>query len=75
MKFFSKVASKAKSAAGVLAVVGASSMVAGNAMAGDLATAVTSALDGAEMTLIGVGVLALTGIVVLIKKAQRAAGG
>lgn len=55
--------------------VAASFVVAGSAMAGDLATAVTSGLDSAEMTLIGVGVLTLTGIVVLIKKAQRAAGG
>ena len=75
MKFASKLAAKAKSAAGVLAAVGATSIVAGNAAAGDLATAVTGALDASEMTLIGVGVLALTGIVVLIKKAQRAAGG
>lgn len=55
--------------------VASSAFIAGNAAAGDLAAAVTSALDPAEMTLIGVGVLALTGVVVLIKKAQRAAGG
>lgn len=50
-------------------------LTVGAASAGDLATAVTGALDASEMTLIGVGVLALTGVVVLIKKAQRAAGG
>ena len=61
-------------AAGAAAVV-SGLVISGQAAAGDLATAVTGALDAAEMTAIGVGVLALTGIVVLIKKAQRAAGG
>lgn len=68
-------ASKLKAIAPAVAAVPAALFFSGNASAGDLATAVTGALDTAEMTLIGVGVLALTGIVVLIKKSQRAAGG
>lgn len=67
--------SRFKTAFGALAAVPAALLFAGNASAGDLATAVTGALDASEMTLIGVGVLALTGVVVLIKKSQRAAGG
>lgn len=57
------------------AAVATTAMVAAPAFAGDLATAVTEGLNGAELTLIGVGVLTLSGIVVLIKKGQRAAGG
>lgn len=67
--------SRFKAGFAALLAAPAAMFAAGNASAGDLATAVTGALDTAEMTLIGVGVLALTGIVVLIKKSQRAAGG
>lgn len=68
-------ANRFKGALTALVAVPAAMVITGNAVAGDLATAVTGALDASEMTLIGVGVLTLTGIVVLIKKAQRAAGG
>lgn len=57
------------------AAVASTAMVAAPAFAGELADAVTSGLNGAELTLIGVGVLTLSGIVVLIKKGQRASGG
>jgi len=50
-------------------------LVAGNAFAGDLATAATGAMEPAELTLIGIGVMGLVGIVVLIKQGSRAAGG
>lgn len=66
---------KIKSGMAAAVAVASTAFIAGNAQAGDLATAVSSALDPAEMTLIGVAVLALSGIVVLIKKSQRAAGG
>ena len=57
------------------AAVATTAMVAAPAFAGELASAATEAMDGAELTLIGVGVLTLTGIVVLIRKSQRAGGG
>ncbi len=50
-------------------------LVSGSAFAGPLASAATGAMDPAELTLIGVGVMALVGVVVLIKKGSRAAGG
>lgn len=75
MNVFQKAAAKAKSGFYTFAAVGTAAMMTGPAFAGELATAVTGALDSTEMTLIGVGVLTLTGVVVLIKKSQRAAGG
>ncbi|MCF7220398.1 hypothetical protein [Marilutibacter chinensis] len=54
---------------------GAAAVAAGAANAGALADAITAGLDSAELMLIGAGVLTLTGIVVLIKKSGRAAGG
>ncbi|WP_375066904.1 hypothetical protein AB9L18_10395 [Stenotrophomonas lactitubi] len=57
------------------AAVAAAALVTGPAFAGDLATAATSGMDGGELTLIGVAVLTLCGIVALIKKGQRASGG
>lgn len=68
MRVFKQVAGKA-------AAIVSASLVAGNAFAGDLATAATAAMDPAELTLIGVGVMALVGVVVLIRKGSRAAGG
>jgi hypothetical protein len=59
-----------KIGAGVAAVA-----TAGAASAGELATAVTDGIDKGELTLIGVGVLAVCGIIVLIKAARRASGG
>lgn len=50
-------------------------MVAGQAHAGALADAITGGLDEAELMLIGAAVLTLTGIVVLIRKSGKAAGG
>lgn len=57
-----------KIGAGVAAVA-----TAGAASAGELATAVTDGLDKGELTLIGVGVLTLCGVVALIKSGKRAA--
>lgn len=59
------------------AVVGAATtaFIAGNAHAGALADAITGGLDEAELMLIGAGVLTLVGIVVLIRKSSKAAGG
>lgn len=75
MQKFNNVAAKAKSIGSKAAAVAATALVAGNAFAGDLATAATGAMDPAELTLIGIGVMGLVGIVVLIKKGSRAAGG
>lgn len=57
-------------------VAGTVAMVAAPAaFAGELATAVTGELDKAELTLIGVGVLALAGVVALIRAGRKSAGG
>lgn len=66
---------KFKNAAAKAAAVLTTALVAAPAFAGDLASAATGAMDPAELTLIGVGVMALVGVVVLIKKGSRAAGG
>lgn len=66
---------KLKSGAAAFLAVVSTALIAGTAHAGELADAVTDNLDKAEMTAIGVGILALCGVVVLIKKAQRASGG
>ncbi len=57
------------------AAIASTAMVAAPAFAGDLATAATEGMDKAELTLIGVAVLTLCGVVALIKKGQRASGG
>lgn len=75
MQKFHIVAAKAKTTATKAAAIGALAFATGSAFAGDLAAAATSAMDPAELTLIGVGVMALVGVVVLIKKGSRAAGG
>lgn len=46
---------------------------AGAASAGDLATAVTSGIDSAELMLIGVAVLTVSGVIFLIKSGKRTA--
>lgn len=75
MKKFRNVAAKAKSTAAKAATVATAALATAPAFAGELATAATSAMDPAELTLIGVGVMALVGVVVLIRKGSRAAGG
>lgn len=57
------------------ASVASIAMVAAPAFAGELATAATEGMDKGELTLIGVAVLTLCGVVALIKKGQRASGG
>ncbi|WP_312704148.1 hypothetical protein [Stenotrophomonas lactitubi] len=57
------------------AAVASTAMVAAPAFAGELASAATEGMDKAELTLIGVAVLTLCGVVALIKKGQRASGG
>lgn len=57
-----------KVAAGVAAMT-----VAGAASAGELAAAATGGMDKAELTLIGVAVLAVCGLIFLIKSGKRTA--
>jgi hypothetical protein len=45
------------------------------AFAGELAEAATSGMDKSELTLIGVAVMALCGVVALIRAGRRASGG
>jgi hypothetical protein len=66
---------KIKTAA-TAATLGAVSFVAApSAFAGEMADAVISGMDKTELSLIGAAVLALVGIVVLIRKSGKAAGG
>jgi hypothetical protein len=58
-----------------VAAIGMTAAMSGPAFAGELASAVTAGLDGAELTLIGVAVLTLTAVVVMIRSGKRAAGG
>lgn len=57
------------------AAIASTALVAAPAFAGELATAATEGMDKGELTLIGVAVLTLCGVVALIKKGQRASGG
>ncbi|MDY0955684.1 MAG: hypothetical protein ACN6RH_07380 [Stenotrophomonas rhizophila] len=67
--------SKLRGVATKAAAVVTTAMVAAPAFAGDLATAASEGMDKAELYLIGAAVLTLCGVVVLIKKGQRASGG
>ncbi len=61
-----------------LAVASAVAMTAamsGPAFAGELAGAVTDGIDKGEITLIGVAVLGLAGLIALIRAGRKAAGG
>lgn len=57
------------------AAVATAALYAGAASAGPLADAASEGMDNAELYLIGAAVLTLSGVVVLIRKGQRAAGG
>lgn len=58
-----------------VAAIGMTAAMSGPAFAGDLASAVTAGLDGAELTLIGVAILTLCSVLVMIRMGRRAAGG
>ncbi|UYC14014.1 hypothetical protein [Xanthomonas sp. CFBP 8445] len=63
-----------KIAAGVAGVTAL--VVTGSAFAADpLADAATASMDKSTLYLIGAAVLTLTGVVVIIRKSQRAGGG
>jgi hypothetical protein len=75
MKKSTNLRSKLRGVATKAAAVATSAMVAAPAFAGELATAATEGMDKAELYLIGAAVLTRSGVVVLIRKSQRASGG
>ncbi|KUJ02722.1 hypothetical protein AR275_18770 [Stenotrophomonas maltophilia] len=56
-----------------VSAIGMTALASAPAFAGDLATAATEGMDKAELTLIGVAVLTLAGVIALIRAARRAA--
>ncbi|MGH8040317.1 MAG: hypothetical protein ACRES5_08515 [Pseudomonas sp.] len=64
---------KLRSIATKATAVVTTAMVAAPAFAGDLADAVTQSAEPAELTLIGVAVLTLCGVILMIRSGKRAA--
>ena len=56
-----------------VSAIGMTALASAPAFAGELATAATDGMDKAELTLIGVAVLTLAGVIALIRAARRAA--
>ncbi|WP_282262330.1 hypothetical protein [Stenotrophomonas sp. PS02301] len=75
MKKIINLRSKLRGVATKAAAVVSTAMVAAPAFAGELATAAADGMDKTELYAIGAAVLTLCGVVVLIKKGQRASGG
>lgn len=71
---FHNLPARAKQIATGATAFAMTAMVSAPAFAGELAEAVTTNIDKGELTLIGVAVLALAGVIALIKGGKRAAG-
>ena len=67
-----KKQSRFKNAGAKLGALATTAMVTGNVMAGELATSLETGVDKAELTAIGVVVLAIAGIILLIRSAKKA---